>query len=89
MSRIGDKIKTLRLSHKLSQRRFGEKLGISGKTVSAYETGRSLPSLKVMENISSAYTTKKFNNKGLLDRLTDLQIRITEVKDMVDETLSF
>lgn len=52
---LGNKIKEIRKKSKLSQTRFGKKIGISGKAVSAYETGRSMPSVKVLEKISRTY----------------------------------
>ncbi|MBN1162237.1 helix-turn-helix transcriptional regulator [Patescibacteria group bacterium] len=52
---IGLKIRKIRNSRNMSQERFGYKLGLSGKTISAYETGRSVPPLKVLESISRTY----------------------------------
>lgn len=52
---VGKKIRLIRKTAKLSQERFGNKIGISGKTISAYETGAIIPSLKILENISNTY----------------------------------
>ena len=45
---FGNKIKQFRLSKNMSQERFGKKIGLSGKSISAYETGICKPSLKVI-----------------------------------------
>lgn len=54
---IACKIKTIREKKGLSQERFGSKIGVSGKSVSAYENGRCRPPLKVLEAISETYDT--------------------------------
>jgi len=41
----------------MSQERFGKKIGLSGKTISAYETGKCVPPLKILEKISEEYST--------------------------------
>ncbi len=51
----GREIKKLRKELNISQLRFAEKVGISGKTISAYESGRIIPPLKVMEKIAKTY----------------------------------
>ena len=40
---IGDRIKLLRNSLKLTQSEFGEKLGIARNTIASYEIGRRDP----------------------------------------------
>jgi len=52
---VAKKIRDIRQSKNLSQKRFGVKIGISGKTVSAYEKGRCTPSLKILDSISQVY----------------------------------
>ena len=51
----GKRIKEIRDSYNLSQRRFGQKIGLSGKTISAYETVVCTPPLKVLERIANVY----------------------------------
>lgn len=61
MENIGDKIKEIRDQNNLSQDRFGNKIGLSGKTISAYETNKSSPPLYVLEKISKVYRTSIFD----------------------------
>ncbi len=58
---IQKKIKEIRERYNLSQERFGKKIGISGKSVSAYETGKCIPSPKVLERISEIYDSAIFH----------------------------
>ena len=48
-------LKELRESQKLSQAAFAETIGVSGVSVSAYETGRMNPSAKVLQTIQEVY----------------------------------
>ncbi len=52
---IGNKIREVRNNRNMSQNKFGKKIGLSGKTISAYETGRIIPSIIIMEKISEVY----------------------------------
>jgi transcriptional regulator with XRE-family HTH domain len=54
-SSLALRIKSLRLKLNMSQERFGKKVGISGKTVSAYERGTCVPPLRILENVSKVY----------------------------------
>lgn len=86
---IGRKIKEVRDKYKLSQQRFGVKIGISGKTISAYETGKCQPPLKVLEKISSVYNAsflqlKKAKQKHLKDRITVMKDSIKEIEEILD-----
>lgn len=78
------KIKGLRERNSLSQTRFGSKIGVSGKTVSAYENGRSVPSLRVLDNISRVYKVHVVNNDTKIDeRLRSLQKDFEELKSLL------
>jgi|GEM_PF-992813 len=77
---IGKRIRELRLSKNMSQDRFGYKLGVSGKSISAYENGVCIPSLKVMEAISTIYGD---NVVSTLDRTT-LISKINTLKSILD-----
>jgi transcriptional regulator with XRE-family HTH domain len=52
---IPEHIRYIRITNKLSQDRFGKKIGLSGKTISAYENGKIVPPMRVLEKISAAY----------------------------------
>ena len=52
---IGAAIKALRKEHGLSQKAFGESIGVKLPTVGAYEGGRIKPSETVMEKIKEVY----------------------------------
>ncbi len=90
---IGIKIKKIRDNYNLSQDRFGKKLGLSGKTISAYETGRTCPPLKIVERIVNNYNTPFINIREdektkLQMKLESLQKEIIDIKEMIEGSLS-
>lgn len=85
---IGEKIKNIRDQRNMSQRSFAKKLGISEKTISAYETGRIKPPFKVLEKISHEYdvaitTVAKGKNKSIEKTLATLEDCIFEIKKLL------
>ena len=91
--KIGIKIKKIRDSQNLSQERFAKKLGISGKTVSAYETGRTTPPLKVLQKIVHTYKTPIVNlNQELKSELSKklelLETEVVGLKNILKDNLS-
>jgi transcriptional regulator with XRE-family HTH domain len=78
---IGRQIRAIRTKKGLSQKRFGKKIGISGQSVSAYETGKVTPSLSILENISKVYDVD-------VGRLSDSTKETAEVKmETIKKTL--
>ena len=55
MNRIGNRIKELRIEHKLSQQKFGEVLSVSQDTVSLWEKGKSVPTAEFLIAIAKNF----------------------------------
>ena len=51
---IGSKIADLRKTQKLTQKDLAEKLNVSDKVISRWETGNSLPDVEMMKKLSKA-----------------------------------
>ncbi len=51
----GSVIKTLREKNSMTQLQLAEKLGVSDKTVSKWETGRGYPDITLLESIADAF----------------------------------
>lgn len=75
------KIKLLRKKLNMSQDRFGLKIGVSGKSISAYETGKCIPPLKIIEKISEEYDTAFISMKS--NRRNDLKDKINTLKQLL------
>ena len=52
MNNIGEKIKEIRIKNNLTQAELGDKLFVSDKTISSYESGRTLPDINTLIEIS-------------------------------------
>ncbi|MBP8961075.1 helix-turn-helix transcriptional regulator [Patescibacteria group bacterium] len=82
----GKEIKKLREELDLSQQRFAEKVGLSGKTISAYETGKIIPPLRVMEKIANTYNfdfneDQKFMTKEkVLNTIRDIRNQLADIE---------
>ncbi|MFC1700043.1 helix-turn-helix domain-containing protein [Patescibacteria group bacterium] len=83
MRQLSQKIRQVREEYNLSQERFGKKVGISGKAVSSYETGRSVPPLHVIERIADTYDTSFLQLKD--EKKTDLELKIQQIKNSLGE----
>ena len=91
---MGKKIKNLRDSYKLSQKRFGKKIGVSDKLISAYETGKCTPSIKVLNKIANTYKTSFSTSNRLRDeqinhKISNLQSLVKELNVLINDKLSF
>lgn len=83
---IGKKIRKIRDGKNLSQKRFAKKIGLSEKTISAYENGRITPPYRVLEKISNTYgiTIISFSE----DQKQTLETKIKKLEDSVQEVRS-
>ena len=61
---IGENIKKLRESHKLTQEEFGKIVGVTDKAVSSWETGAKAPRVGVIQKISDYFN---INKSAILD----------------------
>lgn len=91
---ISKKIRNIRNKNKLSQERFGYKLGISGKTVSAYERGVVTPTYKVLERIAEVYdtnilTTSDNREEQLKNKIKRIETLVNELRIMLNLTREY
>ena len=49
--KIGKFIATLRMEHSMTQKKLAQRLGVSDKTISKWETGRGLPEISIMKSL--------------------------------------
>lgn len=84
---ISQKIKKIRTKFNLSQERFGQKIGVSGKSVSAYETGRATPSIKILSQIAKTFNVSfndlmpNENKNYLYQKLLEVEKNLLELKE--------
>lgn len=90
---VCEQLKKLRCSLNLSQDRFGSKVGISGKSISAYETGRCVPTVKILSQIANAYNVNftEMSNQNricLNQRIEELEKSFARLKNELENILS-
>lgn len=61
MTNIGEKIKKLRTKNKLTQQELGDKLYVSDKTISSWESGRTLPDINTIVDIGNIFNISVAN----------------------------
>ena len=61
MTNIGEKIKEIRIKNNLTQQELGDKLFVSDKTISSYESGRTLPDINTLIEISNVLNVSIVN----------------------------
>lgn len=94
---LGDIIKTLRLSHNLSQVQLAKSLSVSKQTVSNWENNNILPSIDMLVKLSDFFSVPtdyllELDNRKFIEvtGLTDTQLaHIQEIiKDITNASLA-
>lgn len=82
---IGNKIKTLRKSKKLTQFELAEKLGLNRASISNYEVGRRTPHLSELKRIAEFFGVGlDYFGIASTDEVFDLVVRAKEVFNSED-----
>ena len=89
---IAEKIKAVREEKQLSQSRFGSKIGVSGKTVSAYERGKVKPTLSIINKISEVFNVvllelPKNKRDRLVNKMQDMETSMQEIRELLNISL--
>ena len=87
---LGNRIRELRTSKKLSQAQLADRLGVSNAMVSAYELSTRLPSFEVLKKLAKVLGVStdfllnmKHNNIIEIDGLSSHQVAI--ISELIDE----
>ncbi len=91
---FSSRLKKLRTSRKLSQKMLGNILGLSDKTISAYENGRNTPDLETVAKISNLFgvsvdyligTSRSANSKDGIHKYSLKDVPIYNVKSFTQK----
>ena len=92
LSELARRIREARRNAHLSQDELGKYIGVSDKSISAYEQGRSTPPIEKLKKIAVstnhplAYFTQDDNQEALLaSKLASIERELTEVKRLLLE----
>ena len=82
LNKIGKLIAELRKEKGLTQEQFGEKIGVSNKTVSRWETGRYLPPVDALLSISELFSI------SINEILSGKRLSMEEYKEAAEKNLT-
>lgn len=90
VSELAKRIKSARVAARLSQAELAEGVGVSDKSVSAYEQGRSTPPFEKLKKIAGvtnhplAFFTEDDNEEASISgKLASIERELTEVKELL------
>lgn len=90
LSELAKRISTARANAHLSQHELGKSIGVSDKSISAYEKGRSQPPLKNLQKIADAthhpltyFTQDENNDSEIAAKLLAIERELAEVKQLL------
>ena len=83
MSTVGEKLKQLRLSRKMTQEALAKNLGVSISTVGMYERGKRNPDNGMLVKISKVFSISIDNLLGIRELSNEATDIITEMKERI------
>ena len=81
MVKMGGFLAELRRNHNLTQAELGEKLGVTNKTISRWETGNYMPPVEMLEELSKMY------NMTINELLSGKRLSTEEYKEMAETNI--
>jgi len=87
---LAERIRKARMSAHLSQLTLGKNIGVSDKSVSSYEQGRSRPSVDTLQKIAkvtntpvSFFTEENNLETTIVKKLTSIERELNEIKNLL------
>lgn len=90
MKLLGNKIREARKIKRITQEKLADAVGVSDKSISAYESGRIDPPLVVLEKIAQStdhsiqYFLEESTESSILAKLTEIQRLFEEIKGILN-----
>ena len=81
MVKMGSFLAELRKEHNLTQAELGEKLGVTNKTISRWETGNYMPPVEMLEELSNMY------GMTINELLSGKKLSTKEYKEMAETNI--
>ncbi len=90
---IGKKIREARNELGISQKKLGEALIISEKAISSYESGRTAPSIQILQKIAKRtnkpityFTDELTKETSLIFLLENIENQLKEIRRLLEES---
>lgn len=91
MLKIGQKIKAARKIRRITQDELAKVIGVSDKSISAYESSRANPSLNMVEKIAKAtnqplsFFLEETVEISILSKLREVEVQFKEIKKLLEK----
>ena len=91
MVKVGERIKLARKVRRITQEDLAAAIGISDKSISAYESNRISPPLGVLEKIADhtdqrlSYFLEETIESSILSKLTEVEKQFKEIKALLEK----
>lgn len=88
--KIGEKIKEARKTKRITQESLAKVIGVSDKSISAYESNRISPPLKILEKIAAttgqslSYFLEETVETSVLSKLAEVERQFKEIKRLLE-----
>ena len=87
---LASRIRKAREDAHISQRELGGSIGVSDKSISSYEKGRSIPPIKKLKNIAkktnkplSYFTEEETININIISKLNIVEKELQEIGELI------
>jgi transcriptional regulator with XRE-family HTH domain len=89
LNSLAQKIRNARENAHISQKELGDSIGVSDKSISSYEMGRSMPSFERLKQIASVtqksmsyFTEEQTQNTDVLEKLMIIEKELEEIRKL-------
>lgn len=93
MDKLAKRIRQAREEAHLSQQQLGKTIGVSDKSVSAYEKGRALPSIEKLKKIATStnqtlnfFTDSKIDQSLITNKLTTIELELKRIRKLLKKS---
>lgn len=93
MDKLAKRIRQAREGVHLSQQQLGKAIGVSDKSVSAYEKGRALPSIEKLKKIATStnqtlnfFTDSKIDQTTITNKLTTIELELKQIRKLLKKS---
>lgn len=93
MDKLAKRIRQAREEAYLSQQQLGKEIGVSDKSVSAYEKGRALPSIEKLKKIATStnqtlnfFTDSKIEQSVITNKLTTIELELKRIRKLLKKS---
>ena len=93
LKELAEKIRIARKHARLSQAALGQYIGVSDKSISSYEKGRSVPPIEKLKKIAQItnhpvqyFTDENVDDSTIVSKLQTIEKELEEIKELLQKS---